>query len=227
MPLRRKNKQVQLLNMKPKETLYVSHPSSPAATRSQSLDDLTDDNIDASRAEISKTPPPPPRGGRLPSESPSSPRHNIQIIPLMKPRQTPRPETSPSPGRDRSLSSPEKPVSKALKQTRPISICISDRSAEHSPTPSRTDYSRSPSPSRNIQIIAMMEPKRHAERSLSPSHAHPLLAKTKSAPQPDGRSSADFKDAKTKQRSNVDTETKIHSELRPPKSAVSITFNDD
>lgn len=216
--------------MKPKGTLYVSQPSGPAATRSQSLNDFssaTDDNIDASRAEIIKTPPPPPRGGRSPSPSPSSPRHNIQIIPLMKPRQTPSPETSSSPGRDRSLSSPEKPVSKAAKQSRPISICTSDSSAEHNPTPSRTDYSRSPSPSRNIQIIAMMEPRWHAERSPSPSHAHPLLAKTKSAPQPDGRSSADLKDAKTKQRPNVDTETKIHSGLRPPQSAVSITFNDD
>lgn len=75
----------------------------------------------------------------------------------------------------------------------------------------------------------MMEPRRHAEQSPSASHAHPLLAKTKSAPQPDGRSSAELKDAKTKQRpeDDVNTEIKIHSGLGPPQSAVCITFSDD
>ena len=151
MPLRGKNKQVQLVSITPRGTSYGTpdQPSGLAATRSQSLDELSSASENATKKHSgrqnlgdvvrsisvdhtapSKSPPPRAERSRSPSPRPPSPRFNIQIVPLMEPRRPPS-----SDARQRKLTPPPPaPPTVSVPERRHHST--SDPPA---PTPKHTD----------------------------------------------------------------------------------------
>lgn len=186
MPLRGKNKQVQLVSITPKGTLYGTYdqPSGLAATRSQSLDELssTTDNankkhsgrqnlgdvargISVDNSARSKTPPPRAESSGSPSRHPPSPRLNIQIVPLMEPRRSPN-----SDARQRKLTPPPPdPPTVSVPERRHHSTSDPPFSAPKQTTPAvKVAKQRRPTPTDSNTSDHKPTPSR-GERSQSPS----------------------------------------------------------